>query len=310
MGKGRDGNEGLKDTLKFFYFYIGIMTFLLIYGAQYWAWVQVEEVEDTAQKNWVHGRCKVLDRKPVERYQRKLMDDKNLNEIVHRQGSRYLRTTTSTSRSRKTMKYNTKIKVKRVSEDGVEGNATVVNLPTEQAWKFPYMTWYEGGSTKRFSLEMWYTTKADATAIKESYTVDDIVKCYWNPKDVDEVSLKLRGGDWIHEAYVVPGMIMVFVFLGGCIFPICCVCCCGVLSKMTHEDHPVNKQVATPVLAHADSIKQQHVERARFVHQVSVNFMKPKSKPDVVVEAVDVSVVEVDTISPCTTAGDEQLVRQ
>lgn len=298
MGKGRDARDTLSDWASYYPgFHVCVMVILLIYGATLWAWVQVEEIENTAQKNWVHGKCKVLDRKSVERYQRKLMDDKNLNEIIHRQGSRYLRTSTSStsSSSRKTMKYNTKIKVKRVSEDGVEGNATVVNLPKEQAWKFPYMTWYEGGSTKRFNLEMWYTTKSDAIAVKKKYTKGDIVNCYWNPKDVDEVSLTLRGGDWIHEHYVVPGMIMVFVFLGCCIFPMFCLFCCYAISNMCHEDHPVNKHVATPVLAHADSIQQQHIERAKFVRQVSAKFMNPKSKPVVVVEAVDVNVVEVET---------------
>jgi len=127
-------------------------------------------------------------------------------------------------------------------------------MGTEQAWKFPYMTWYEGGSTKRFSLEMWYDDYDEAKDIKHKYKTGDIVKCYWNPKDTGEVSVTLRGGDWLREGRVLMGQIMVLIWLGCCILPCFAMCCFIVCGSICSASHPVNTHIAKPALERADSL--------------------------------------------------------
>ena len=213
------------------------ITTLLVIGIPKWEWAPIVEIEDKAAQKWVEGTCKVKSTEmvssEVNTAERRLNEndasdkfDTPYQSLLHQ--SVHGRKLRSVGRSLVTM-YNVKVKVKRVSQVNVDGNATLVDLDPEQgttAWKYPYM---ESGNEKQH----WYTDKGDAKAIKKKYSAGDVVKCYWNPSDTDEVSLTNTGGDWIEEEYVIPGkwMTSVAIVIFGCFF-----CCVGCIFTMDEEE--------------------------------------------------------------------------
>uniref|UniRef100_A0A7S2MQC7 Uncharacterized protein n=1 Tax=Octactis speculum TaxID=3111310 RepID=A0A7S2MQC7_9STRA len=212
---------------------------MMIFGCIYWQWESISEIEDTANKNWVEGTCKVKSRELIEVRIGAADDRRRLKEVYDLYRSH--RRMRSTARSDGTAVYNVKLKIKRVSEVGVVGNATLVDLDPEEgttAWEYPYM---ESGNAKAH----WYTTytRDDAVAIKHKYDVGEIYKCYWNPSATSEVSMTNSGGDWIEEKYVNPGKWMVSAAIILACLP-CLWCCFAMATTEVKENEDPDEAVS------------------------------------------------------------------